>query len=97
MQEIAAGGEFQAQAEAVDPDGDKLAWHWTVSPGSAGRDAKGKERAPAPMPECVVKADDSSATFRAPLRPGDYRVHLRVTDTHQRAATANFPFKVRGP
>ena len=29
-----------------------------------------------------------------PKKPGEYRVHLRVTDTHQRAATANFPIKV---
>ena len=41
-----------------------------------------------------MKAEASSATFLAPKKPGDYRVHLRITDTHHRAATANFPFKV---
>lgn len=95
--EIAAGTEFQAEATASDPDGDALAWHWTVTAESAGRDAKGKERIPQPIPECVVKAEASSATFLAPQKPGDYRVHLRVTDTHHRAATANFPFKVIKP
>jgi hypothetical protein len=44
-----------------------------------------------------VKTEGPHATFRAPKKPGDYRVHLRVTDTHNRAATANFPFKVIAP
>ncbi len=94
-QEIAAGSEFQAEAKACDPDGDALSWHWSVTRESAGRDAKGKERVPASMPECVVKAEGSTALFHAPQKPGEYRVHLRVTDTHQRAATANFPIKVK--
>jgi hypothetical protein len=94
-QEIAFGSEFQAEATARDPDGDALSWHWSLTPESAGRDAKGKERVPAAMPECVVKAEGSTATFRAPQKPGDYRVHVRVIDTHQRAATANFPIKVK--
>jgi hypothetical protein len=94
-QEIAAGSEFQAEAKASDPDGDALSWHWSVTRESAGRDAKSKERVPASMPECVVKAEGSTATFRAPQKPGDYRVHVRVTDTHQRAATGNFPILVK--
>lgn len=95
--EIAAGSEFQVQAEAGDPDGDALSWHWTVTAESAGRDRQGKERVTPPLPECVVKAEESHAIFRAPKKPGDYRVHLRVTDTRHRAATANFPFKVVAP
>lgn len=94
-QEIAAGNEFQAEAKAIDPDGDPLSWHWSLTRESAGRDAKGKERVPASIPECVIKAEGSTATFRAPQKPGDYRVYVRVTDTHQRAATANFPIKVK--
>lgn len=92
--EIAPGTEFQAQAEATDPDGDALTWHWTVIVESAGRNEQGRERPTKPLPECIVKTEGPHATFRAPKKPGDYRVHLRVTDTHQRAATANFPFKV---
>jgi hypothetical protein len=94
--EVPPGSEFTAQAQAVDPDGDALTWHWSVVPESAGRDAKGKERIPKPLPECVVKSGGHSAVFRAPQKPGDYRVHLLVTDERHRAATANFPFKVGG-
>lgn len=94
--EIEPDSEFQAQAEAADPDGDALSWHWTITAESAGRDAQGKERRTPPLPQFVVKAEGAHATFRAPTKPGDYRVHLKVTDTRKRAATANFPFKVKG-
>jgi hypothetical protein len=58
-------------------------------------DEKGRERVTKPLPECLVKAEGSSATFQAPARPGAYRVHLRVTDNRRRAATANFPILVK--
>lgn len=93
--EIRAGSEFTAEADATDPDGDPLSWHWTVTPEEASRDAKGKERKPEPLPHCLVKAAGNSATFRAPAKPGSYRVHVLVTDSRKRAATGNFPFKVK--
>jgi len=93
--EIAAKSEFTAQAEATDPDGDPLTYHWTVTPESSGRDNKNKERNTKPLPQCVIKTEGSSATFHAPEKPGAYRLHLRVTDNSKRAATANFPIKVK--
>ncbi len=93
--EIEANSEFTAQAEATDPDGDPLTYHWTVTPETAGRDNKGRERKTKPIPECITKTEGSSASFHAPEKPGAYRVHLVVTDNHKRAATANFPFKVK--
>jgi hypothetical protein len=92
--EITAGSEFTAHAEAVDPDGDPLTYHWTVSPESSGRDNNGKERPTKPLPECVITVEGPSASFHAPTKPGDYRVHLLVTDNRKRAATGNFPIKV---
>jgi Glycosyl hydrolases family 2, TIM barrel domain/PKD domain len=94
-QEISAGSEFTAEAEATDPDGDALTWHWSITLESAGRGSNGRERKTAPLPHCVVKASEHSATFTAPKKPGTYRVHVRVTDTRKRAATGNFPFKVK--
>jgi hypothetical protein len=93
--EIAAKSEFTAQAEATDPDGDSLTYYWTVTAESAGCDSHGKERPTPPLPQCVIKAEGSSATFLAPEKAGAYRVHLCVTDAHKRAATANFPIKVK--
>jgi hypothetical protein len=92
--EIEAGSEFSAQAEATDPDGDPITYQWTVTPESSGRDKNNKERPTKPLPECVIKAEGPSASFRAPAEPGDYRVYLLVTDSRNRAATGNFPIKV---
>jgi Glycosyl hydrolases family 2, TIM barrel domain/PKD domain len=93
--EIAPNSEFTAQAEASDPDGDPLTYHWTLTPESSGRDSHNRERKTKPLPKCLIHAEGPSATFHAPSKPGDYRVHLLVTDTHKRAATGNFPIKVK--
>jgi hypothetical protein len=95
QKELAPDSVFTAQAEAVDPDGDPLSWHWTLTPETAGRNEKGRERVTQPLPQCVLKSEGASATFRAPTKAGAYRVHLRVTDNRKRAATANFPFLVK--
>lgn len=92
---IPAGSEFTAQADATDPDGDSLTWHWTVTAESAGRASNNRERKPGPLPQCIVKAEGSTASFRAPAKPGEYRVHVRVTDGRKRVATGNFPFQVK--
>jgi hypothetical protein len=91
---VAPGASFTATAKASDPDSDSLTWHWSVTPESAGRDANGQEKIPAPVPASVVKADGPAATLRAPDEPGSWRVFLRVTDGKGHAATANFPFLV---
>ena len=93
--EIDAKSEFTAQAEATDPDGDPLTYQWTVTLETAGRDSNNRERKTKPMPECIIKAEGPTAIFHAPTKPGTYRVHLLVTDNHKRAATGNFPFKVK--
>jgi hypothetical protein len=89
------GAEFTALAEAADLDGDTLTWHWSITAESAGRDAKGRERTIPTLAENVIKTENHQATLKAPAKPGAYRVHLLVTDTHKQAATANFPFEVR--
>jgi Glycosyl hydrolases family 2, TIM barrel domain len=93
--EIAAGSEFTAEATATDPEGDALTWQWTVTAEEGLRDAKGGERPPPAFPAAVVKSEGKTASFRAPEKPGAYRVHLLVTDSRRRAATGNFCFKVK--
>jgi len=89
------GQAFSATATAGDPDNDTLTWHWTVCPESAGRDASGREKVPAPLPSAVVQSGSGSAALRAPARAGAWRLFLRVTDSKGHAATANAPFQVQ--
>ena len=93
--QVPPGGEFTAEAQATDPDGDPLVWHWSLTPESAGRDQQHRERVTKPVAESLIQVQGSTATFRAPAKPGPYRVHVRVTDSRNRAATANFPFLVK--
>ena len=64
-------------------------------PESGSRAADGHDVPPAPIPSAFIFAEAGHATFRAPEKPGAYRVHLRVTDTRKRAATGNFPLLVK--
>ena len=89
------GESFTATATATDPDKDTLTWHWSVCPESAGRDAKGQEKVPAPEAAAVVKSGEGTAAFHAPAKAGAWRVFLRVTDGKGHAATANAPFQVQ--
>lgn len=89
------GQTFTATAKSMDPDGDPLTWHWSVAAESAGRDEKGRELPPPPVAGALVKSEAGTAEFRAPDKPGAWRVFLRVTDGTGRAATANVPFLVK--
>lgn len=90
---IRAGVAFSAIAKVTDPDGDSLTWYWSVVPESAGRDAKGQEKVPVTLPDCVVNGPGPSASFLAPEKAGNWRVFVQVTDGKKHAATANFPFR----
>lgn len=95
QQVISPESEFIAEALATDAAGDALTWHWRVTPEHNGRDEHGKERKLPELPKCVLRTSERYATFIAPKKPGEYRVHVRVTNGRKRAATANFPFQVK--
>lgn len=79
----------------IDPEGNPLTYHWTLTAESAGRDKHNRERPTKPLIKYLIQSEGASATFQAPTKAGDYRVHLRVTDTRKRAATGNFLIKVK--
>lgn len=92
---VAAGASFQAHAEAYDPDGDPLDWHWAVLPEQ--RKHHGQKRLPMPgaVQGAVVSHKRPAAEVKAPAKPGIYRLHVWVKDGKGHAATANMPFEVR--
>jgi len=89
------GTRFDASAKAVDPDGDRLQWHWAVLPEATSHNG---HKSP-PMPRAVAGAlsitTGDKVSVKAPDKPGIYRLHVWVKDGKGHAATANMPFDVR--
>ncbi len=95
-QTVAPGSTNSAKAEVTDPEGDALAYDWSVVSESTDRKTGGDaEAAPPAHPECIVSGTGPELTFRAPSTPGAYRVFLVVRDGKGGATAANFPFRVQ--
>lgn len=94
-QEVASGTTFTANAAATDREGDPLTWRWAVLPLNHGQDNGVSPPMPAPVPDTITSAPGPKTTFRAPAKPGLYRVHVWVSDGQGHAATANAPLAVK--
>lgn len=87
---------LEAKVEATDPDGDKLVYRWVVQaeqtePGSGG-DA---EKVPPVYPDQLLAPfDQPTVRFKAPTKPGGYRLFVYITDGKGNAATGNHTFFV---
>jgi hypothetical protein len=94
--ELAPSERFTVKLDATDPDGDPIVSRWEVRSESVDRRQGGdREAEPPAHPECLVEARGLEATFRAPSRPGAYRVFAYLYDGKGGAATANVPFAVK--
>ena len=87
--EVVSGSLQTAQIETKDSDGDTVRIVWQV------RAETSNGAYPPDIPGAVVKSDAKSATFKAPMRPGAYRLYAFLFDDKGNAATANFPFLVK--
>jgi hypothetical protein len=92
---LTAGTTFDAIAQATDPDGDPLAWHWAVLPEQVGHDASKRLPMPKSVSGAIVSTSGDQASVKSPAKPGIYRLHIWVKDGKGHAATANAPFEVR--
>jgi hypothetical protein len=94
--EVAPGARLTASVQARDLDGDPLTARWEVRSESADRREGGDaEAVPPAHPDCILEASGLSLVYRAPSRPGPYRLFVTLHDGHGSAATANVPFFVR--
>lgn len=89
------GDRFDPRAEAQDPDGDPLVWHWAVLPEPKKHNGQKKTPMPKSVDDALVSASGPQVTVKAPDQPGIYRLHVWVKDGRKHAATANMPFEVR--
>jgi hypothetical protein len=97
--EISAGGTYRAGVKANDPDSDPLTFAWEIRPEvkiPPGSYAGSKEKRAAPINGLFQNAAQQHVEFRAPDRPGPYRIFVTVFDGHEHAAYANLPFYVTG-
>jgi hypothetical protein len=93
--EVAPGTKITVDLDATDPEGDPIVVRWEVRSESTDRRLGGdRETEPAAHPECFVEAKDLAATFRAPTRPGAYRIFAYLYDGKGGAACANVLFAV---
>jgi hypothetical protein len=93
---VSPGQGVTVSLDVADPDGDKVELQWTLAAESTDRkDGGDAERAPEEKELEVESAGPNRWTFKAPDKPGAYRVFLVVRDGRGAASAENFPFLVR--
>jgi len=93
---VKAGGEFHAEVDSVDREGDELSYLWDIRMESTDRKAGGDaEAAPSSFPDAIEAGQGTRRlSFKAPNRPGGYRLFVTVYDGQGGAVTHNVPFYV---
>lgn len=92
---VPAGQTVTASVAAEDPEGDPLQYEWKVTAETQDRKSGGDtESEPPSFPECIVSAQNGSATIKTPAQPGAYRLFVTVRDGKGGASEDNVPFLV---
>lgn len=90
------GRRYGAAVEASDPDGDAMVYRWTVREESRATTSGGDpEAVPREVAAYVDNERSGSMRFKAPAKPGAYRLFVEIFDGKGSAAYANAPFKVQ--
>lgn len=92
---LTAGSPFEASVQATDPEGDPLAFHWSVLPEPKSHDGSKAPPMPKPVAGTIANPSGDRVAVKAPAKPGIYRLHVWVKDGKGHAATANMPFEVK--
>jgi hypothetical protein len=91
--QVTAGTVYEAEVEAVDPDGDALAYRWELKPESRATQSGGDFEAPIENLYGYFDDEATGASIRITAPPpGEYRLFVYVLDEHGNAAHANLPF-----
>lgn len=90
---VTAGATLKALVKA---EGESLTYRWEVRPEVGQRRADGiGEADPQPTEVAFSPADGPKVAFKAPNRPGAYRLYVYVYASAKRVATGNIPFRVQ--
>ncbi|MEO0482413.1 MAG: glycoside hydrolase family 2 TIM barrel-domain containing protein [Planctomycetota bacterium] len=94
LRRIAPDTVWTARVLATEPDGDPMTYRWRVTEESTDRRYGGDaEEVPPDVPGMIISSGPE-ARFRAPMKPGAYRLFVEVHDGKNAAGAANIPFYV---
>lgn len=92
---LKANGSYSAMVDVSDPENDTLSFRWEImresSTTKTGGDA---EYIPESLKKLFSKSSNDKANFKAPSKPGAYRLFIYVDDGNNHTAHANIPFWV---
>jgi hypothetical protein len=92
---LAPGSSHMAYTDCKDPDNDTLYYYWEVFHESQEKKEGGdKEEKPEAIDGLIINGKGKALSFKAPTKPGPYRLFLYVYDGKNKVATANAPFYV---
>lgn len=92
---IRGGEEYAAAVSALDMDGDSLSYYWEILPESTDLgDGGDPESKPDAIAGLIREPANNQISFKAPQKPGPYRLFVYVFDQQDHAAHANIPFFV---
>lgn len=92
------GSIHKAIVYTTDPDNDDLKIVWEFLEETKDKRTGGdEEQKPPAVDGLIVKSDNSSITFKAPINTGAYRLFVYVYDQKGAGAHANLPFYVKQP
>ncbi len=92
---VLAGREYTAAVSAVDAEGDRLRFEWSMMRESTATQSGGDaERTPEAFELASGDPFAAEIGLRAPAAPGAYRLFVYVGDGHGAAGHANLPFLV---
>jgi hypothetical protein len=92
---VRPGEPRTATVTVTDPEHDELTYDWSIAAESTAKSEGGDaEYTPEQFPDQIDRNGEPTCHFRAPDRPGPYRLFLVVRDGKGNAATANVPFYV---
>jgi hypothetical protein len=93
---VKAGSISHAEVDSVDREGDELRFQWAILAESTDRKSGGDAEAAPPSFPTAIEAGQGTRRieFKAPSRPGGYRVFVTVYDGQGGAVAHNVPFYV---
>jgi hypothetical protein len=93
---VRPGETISVTLDVADPDHDQVTLDWTLASESTDRKEGGDaERAPEEKKLSMESAGEHQWTFKAPDKPGSYRMFLIARDGRGAASAENIPFQVR--